>query len=398
MSNQQRLKKFDWLTIKDIKQRLLKDWQRAKFQRTYLANEPLFPLVIPIKWPSLSSLIDHFCEIKPWINELKQYDGMFYQIQYKTINHRSLGRQTLPEKIIFNDESSAFQFIKKQKIFAQFKQLCKQTLSQFPELRPFLEKHPNLPLAEAKHWGKLLAICDYLKQNTQPGCYIRELDLPNIDTKFIEKHKKVLMILLNVILPKEAVNQSAQGLANHGFERRFGFKYDEPLIRFRHLDPAQKNYTDISVRISEFVKTPVACETIFITENKINGLSFPAYDDAIVIFGLGYGIQQLKAIPWFNNKTILYWGDIDTHGFAMLNQLRGYYPQTKSLLMDEYTLRRYQPQWTSEPSPVDIPLDHLTVQEQQLYQSLIHDRFGQAVRLEQEFVRLQDLVRLLRRV
>ncbi|NOR71388.1 MAG: hypothetical protein GQ532_17115, partial [Methylomarinum sp.] len=36
-----------------------------------------------------------------------------------------------------------------------------------------------------------------------------------------------------------------------------------------------------------------------------------------------------------------YWGDLDTHGFAILSRLRHYYPQVKSILMDEKTLEQF---------------------------------------------------------
>ncbi|MGI6299138.1 MAG: Wadjet anti-phage system protein JetD domain-containing protein [Saccharofermentanales bacterium] len=41
-----------------------------------------------------------------------------------------------------------------------------------------------------------------------------------------------------------------------------------------------------------------------------------------MIFGAGYGFDHLASASWLNQKDIYYWGDIDTHGFAILNQLR----------------------------------------------------------------------------
>jgi len=41
---------------------------------------------------------------------------------------------------------------------------------------------------------------------------------------------------------------------------------------------------------------------------------------ATVVFGLGYGIgKQLANASWLKEKNVLYWGDIDTHGFRILN-------------------------------------------------------------------------------
>ena len=41
---------------------------------------------------------------------------------------------------------------------------------------------------------------------------------------------------------------------------------------------------------------------------------------------------------WLRRCAVHYWGDIDTHGFAMLARARRALPQTESLLMDRDTL------------------------------------------------------------
>ena len=42
------------------------------------------------------------------------------------------------------------------------------------------------------------------------------------------------------------------------------------------------------------------------------------------------------------------WGDIDTHGFAILDQLRGILDSVQSLLMDRETLFAFLSQWGRE--------------------------------------------------
>ncbi len=41
----------------------------------------------------------------------------------------------------------------------------------------------------------------------------------------------------------------------------------------------------------------------------------------MVLFGSGYGFEFLSNVLWLAKLNIYYWGDIDTHGFAILNQL-----------------------------------------------------------------------------
>ena len=44
--------------------------------------------------------------------------------------------------------------------------------------------------------------------------------------------------LLARVLPAAAIDETVTGLTGSGFERRYGLRYDQPLIRFRLLDPA----------------------------------------------------------------------------------------------------------------------------------------------------------------
>lgn len=70
--------------------------------------------------------------------------------------------------------------------------------------------------------------------------------------------------------------------------------------------------------------------------------------------------------------------------FAMLDQLRSYFPQTQSLLMDRATLLAHEPLWGEEPKPTRKQLSRLTDHEQALYEDLCLDRLAPALRLEQE--------------
>lgn len=83
----------------------------------------------------------------------------------------------------------------------------------------------------------------------------------------------------------------------------------------------------------------------------------------------------------------MYWGDLDTHGFRILDELRAVHPHVVSVLMDEATLLAHRDAWGSEPSPSMAALTRLTAEESALYEALGNDTYGPAVRLEQELIR-----------
>ena len=90
-----------------------------------------------------------------------------------------------------------------------------------------------------------------------------------------------------------------------------------------------------------------------------------------------------------------YWGYIDTHGFAILNQLRGFFPHATSFLMDQQTFLEHRTLWGVEPSPETGILTRLTTEESALYDQLRRNELGGQLRLEQKKIWFKWLVEAL---
>jgi hypothetical protein len=121
-----------------------------------------------------------------------------------------------------------------------------------------------------------------------------------------------------------------------------------------------------------------------IVENEISYLSVEVPDDGVVIWGRGFDVDNVGRLRWLADADVLYWGDIDTHGFAILDRLRAWLPRTRSVLMDRETLLAHRERWVSEDRPATSVLTRLTHDERNLYLELVADGLGQRVRLEQE--------------
>jgi hypothetical protein len=125
---------------------------------------------------------------------------------------------------------------------------------------------------------------------------------------------------------------------------------------------------------------------VYVVENEITYLAFPLTEGVMVVFGAGYAVSVLEPLDWLAGVDLVYWGDIDTHGFAILDRLRRRFPHARSMLMDRGTLLAHRSQWVSEPNPSAGRLDLLNAEESQLYHHLVADALGPSVRLEQERV------------
>jgi hypothetical protein len=272
-----------------------------------------------------------------------------------------------------------------------------------------LKKRPLIALALGDDWPRLLQVVAWLQARPRPGIYLRQVDIPGIDSKFIEQHRSVLAQLLDLSLPAQAIDLGATGVAQ--FCQRYGFR-DKPLrIRFRSLDPAWRVFADVheesqitqnsleqdvQVNQAAFAALMFKPKRVFITENEVNFLAFPPVPRSMVIFGSGYGFEALASVQWLHDCPVHYWGDIDTHGFAILDQLRAQFPHAQSFLMDRGTLMAHVAHWGLEPEPQLRDLQRLSLDEQALLDDLRKHRLGQRLRLEQERIGYDWLQQILK--
>ena len=389
-----------------LKQQLNKKWQSHFFHKAWLEQylqqtdkdevltHALFPYSLALSKITDKQMLHQFSEVTDWINKLSLFqvkNSQYFSLTWQALNFRSLGKQKIPTAITFATIECLARFLGCWQQWQNFIDQVLATNRQFSLLLPWLQHKPNELLQYIDVWPKLLLVCHHFVANPTPDCYLRELSIKGIDTKFISSHQGILKKLLDQLLPSNLINADMSKLTDHGFEKRFGLKFPQPRIRFRVLDQSMVadlgGFSDLEVTVDEFAQLNLLCDKVYITENKINGLAFPQLNNAIVIFGLGYGISALKNIAWLKQCRLYYWGDIDTHGFAILAQTRSYFPKIQSFLMDEATLLSCKEFWGQEPVDKRHPsenLAQLNVAEQALYQQLKSDCFQERLRLEQE--------------
>lgn len=386
-----------WTSPAELKTQVQKLWDRGLLLASMAGGESLFPRRLTLKGPDSRELSERFPEVRDWIAKLSAAAG-FYRIEWRSVNHRVLGTNEIPMAIWVDTLEDALGLIGKRRAAEQFAALVALTRDKQPELLPWLAKRPLRALELAEDWPRLLEIVGWLLKHPRPGIYLRQIDLPGVHSKLIEGHRGVLGELLDLVLREGSVDSTYSGIG--GFCRRYGFLDKPARVRFRVLDPNVRLLPvaaeqDITLTQTTFAALDPPVAKVFITENEINFLAFPEGPEALVIFGAGYGFDNLAAAPWLHQKNIYYWGDIDTHGFAILDQLRTHFPQATSLLMDRETLLAYRIFWGLESQPESRELPRLTAEEQSLYDDLRRNRLGERVRLEQEKIGFERLVETL---
>jgi hypothetical protein len=353
--------------------------------RELLREETIFPLRLTLKGPTTSELGERFEQVRNWIADLTGSPQI--RIEHREFKHRVLGTQRVPGSAWVDDLDSAIALVGKQTEMTRFRELLALTQAKHSPLTTWLDKYPLRAISLADQWGRLLDVADWIRVNPRPNIYLRQVDISGIHSKFIEAHLGVLADWLDLLLPAEAIETNHIGTRN--FAARYGFLDKPNQIRFRVLDAglgllAGTELPDVTLDSGSFARLRAPIRRVFIIENEITFLAFPPVPTSIVIFGAGYGHKVMRGAGWIAHCSVHYWGDIDTHGFAILDQLRAHLEHAESFLMDRSTLLAHEPLWGLEESQIVRDLPRLTTTETALFDELRDNHIRKGLRLEQE--------------
>lgn len=227
---------------------------------------------------------------------------------------------------------------------------------------------------------RLFSLLGWLESNPNSNLYLRQLPIQGLDTKWIEQRTGVVASLARALLSRP----EATGLYDV-----CGLTKSPHRVRIRLLCPEIRalvgGLQDIEAPIAELATLPIVPRAVVVVENQETGLALPEMTGTVAIMKLGNAVSALGELPWLLSAKVVYWGDIDTYGFAILDRTRQILPDLRSVLMDEETLLGHLALCGQEGVQcADVELEHLHVHELAVYRGLRANTWGHRVRLEQE--------------
>lgn len=362
----------EWSTPASVAARLRTRWRSGALLRAHAEREAFAVVDLPLRGPSSRELGDDLEAARRWAAALERAAPGRYELVRRPVGGRVVGRSELPARAVVSSFGQAWRLLGVEDEVARFDGLL-ATASGDAALRSWVLARPHAALTVDEHeWPGLVAALGWLR--TAAGRHLREISAPGVDTKVVERHRSLLAAVLEVPSGAEA------------FAEALGLATSPARLRMRAGVTLGLPVADLTAPVTELAGLRLRLSSAVVVENETSFLTAPVPDDGVVIFGEGFRASRAGRLPWLTDVPVHYWGDLDTHGFAILDKLRAWLPRTTSFLMDRDTLLAHRERWVREPAPTTARLTRLSDSEAALYADLVTDRYADRVRLEQERV------------
>lgn len=365
----------------DVRQLLVRRFQNRHREWLIAGVGDGWPVEIPLGVPTEQAAQRQVEGVRAWVAAWQCWRGTG-TLAWCERRWKALGIQNLPDRLVLRDPHEVAAWIGEAPRWQRAEARYQALTARWPALMQRLPRYFDV-LADYSDadFRRLTELLDWIGRHPASGLYPRQLPIAGLDSKWLDGRKGLVTDLVS------AIQEDVSG--DLGFHQRCGLKAPPQLVRMRVLDRALRDRVggigDITAPVEDLARLTLPASHVFIVENLQSGLAMPDIHGAVVFMGLGYGVDVLARLPWVAQATCIYWGDLDTHGFAILQRARSYFPELNSILMDEDVLLSHKALWVDEKEQhlaAELPL--LTAAEQAVYQGLKQQRWGQSVRLEQE--------------
>src|SRR5690606_34678851 len=158
------------------------------------------PLELPLRRPNPREVAEQFGSVMGWVDALREGSretrGRGYALCWRRTGNRVQGANELPVAARIETGGDAFFLLRAEADVRRFDALVDATLTRCPELADWLTKRSLQALEHADDWPAILDVIDHFVRHPRPGVYLRQLDVPGVDTKFIESRRRLIAELL----------------------------------------------------------------------------------------------------------------------------------------------------------------------------------------------------------
>lgn len=351
--------------------------------QNWLAGEGAWPLVVALGVPTDKDIAEDASAVRAWATAWQSWTGPG-EVLFEERQFARFGRHRLPSRLSFESAAVVAAAVAQSRRWEIACERYRRMSNRWPVLahgNALASRFDVLADYSDEDFERLVTLLAWLNANPASGLYVRQLPVEGLDTKWLEKRTGLVAGLLRAV----------RGTGDEGgdFHALFGLKKPAHRVRIRLLCPTLRGLVgglgDIEAPVEELSRLPISPAAVVIVENLETGLALPDIANTVLVMKLGNAVSALRELIWLIDAQVWYWGDIDTHGFAILGRARRAVPHIKSILMDESTLLSHRSLWVNEPVlEVNASIEDLMPEEVAMYNNLRVVAWGPCVRLEQE--------------
>lgn len=378
-----------WGSPDDVRTAVRKRWNDGTILREQAqpGSTNRFPLRVPLGRPTRDEIVNDFAGVTAWARDLiERSQSAAWTIETRRVSAgKTLGSQAIPWFAHVDTVADALTILgpDARRQASDFARAWQQAEHSGPWAAEVAAARPLDVIEAGDQWPMLLAITAWLIDNPRPGIEPRLLPVPGAHTKVIERNRALARRLFDAALPADTIDD-----AGDTFDQRYGFTPRSPDVTLRghghvlglaHLEQATVTWPLDGLA---GLDPRERCITqVVIVENLACLALVPSCDCRLAVWGKGKSAAAIAAaVPWLPAVDVAYWGDLDTWGYSILDDVRAVLPLVRSVLMDEATAASHMSLATAEPVPFDGVIERLTSTEAQ---GLALIREGQR-RIEQE--------------
>ncbi len=360
----------------ELRLKLCRQWQQADQRELRLLDDSCWPLRLAIGEPAVSQFKNLSASLREHLQNWRDETTGFVEWQPKKYQSASTVVD-IPYFWCIRSSSEWVAACQDQKINREFVFLSSVIAQVEPQFHSLLVRQRSLWRNAS---SQQVVQCCQLAMQLQAGCAqgrpLRALSVSNIDSKFIENNRALLIKLLNIRFNNAIKNISLEEFLDAALD-------NDHWLLVVPLTKGLLPFQQLRLKASELAKLKLPCSHIVLVENEQCHYQLPELQNTIAILGAGLNLNWLSN-PHFKSSHIAYWGDIDSWGLKMLSIARNLQADLTALLMDTETFEDNQHRAVVEPQTAgqETP-QHLNVDEARLYQKLLQLEKG---RLEQEFI------------
>lgn len=354
--------------------------------RSWLEGGGEWPLRIALGTPTETDVADDPAGVRAWIDAWRA-GALAGEVETADRRWPRLGVQTLPAAVVVAGAADVAAWCGQEQRWARAHARFQRCVSRWPGLREraglgrFFDVLADYGELD---FERLVVALDWLLAHPASGLYVRQLPLEGVDTKWVEKRTGLLAQMLALL-----GNDAGSGAAD--FFQAAGLSRLPHRVRIRILCPQLRRTVgglrDVQAPVDELARLDLRPGRLLVVENQETGAALPDMPSVVAILRLGNSVGTLGALGWAHGIPAVYWGDIDTHGLAILSRARAVLPAIRSVLMDVATLLRFKALTVVETQQhAEAELAQLTAEERALFDGLKAGTWGARLRLEQERV------------